>query len=49
MIRLPLHLMAASLLAVSAQAQLISDKDLNPACAITSGAEMGANPKNGAE
>jgi len=49
MIWLRLHLMVASLLAVSAQAQSISERDLDLACAVTSGAEMGATSKGSPE
>ena len=42
-------LFAASLLAESVQAQPLSQQDLDLSCAIASGAEMGANPKDSAE
>ena len=42
-------LAACALLAVSAHAQSVSPKDFDLSCAITSRAEMGANPKGSVE
>ena len=42
-------LAGCALLAVSAHAQSVSPKDIDLSCAITSEAEMGANPKGSAE